>query len=515
MKKVAPTKVETDQDIAGRLAFIGLDEKGCADLRQLKPIIESELPKGIDRFYDVVRRTPSARRYFSSDTQIDGAKKSQLGHWEAIASGCFNEDYVRRVRTIGAVHARIGLEPRWYIGGYGLLVEQLLQAIIRQHWSSGGLFSRNRTSAEDVASLVVSLVKAVMLDMDLSISVYIEQGEAAKKVAEQEAIANERRMVVETFGHAMAQIAAKNLGHRIEDDLPEAYASLSRDFNSALDQLAETIERIGGSADQINTGSEEIRSAADRLSKRAEQQAAAIEQTAAAVEEITVTVKSSTLRAEGAGKLVDRTRQNAEQSGEVMKKAVVAMDLINQSSADISRIIGVIDEIAFQTNLLALNAGVEAARAGEAGRGFAVVAQEVRELAQRSAGAAKEIKQLITTSGEHVRSGVSLVRETGEALDNIATEVREIAANVAAIIGAAQEQSGALQEINAAVSAVDQGTQQNAVMAEELTASSHTLVNEVVHVNALLRAFKTRQAERHPRAASGRGHRSQPSPAAA
>lgn len=514
MKSAAKNVVETDQDIPGRLAFIGLDEKSCADLRQLKPIIENELPKGMDRFYGVVKKTPEAKKYFSSENQMDGAKKAQLSHWDSIASGRFDEEYVNRVRTIGAVHARIGLEPRWYIGGYGLLVEQLVHGVMKEYWPAGGLFSRKKGSAEEVGSLVVSLVKAIMLDMDLSISVYIEQGEEAKKTAEKEAIASERKMVTETFGNAMAHIAAKDLSYRISDDLPEAYASLIRDFNSALEQLAETIDRIGGSADQINSGSEEIRSAADNLSRRAEQQAASVEETAAAVEQITVTVKSSTSRAEEAGKLVNRTRNNAEQSGDVMKQAVIAMDLISKSSEDISRIIGVIDEIAFQTNLLALNAGVEAARAGEAGRGFAVVAQEVRELAQRSASAAKEIKQLITTSGEQVKSGVSLVSETGKALENIAVEVREIATNVEAIIGAAREQAGALQEINSAVSSVDQGTQQNAAMAEEMTASSHSLVAEVAAVNAMLRAFQTgRRARRPQEVSSAAGQRPNASPA--
>ena len=499
MKEIVHSNSETkDQDIPGRLAFLGLDEQARADLRRLKPIIERELPKGIERFYEVVRQTPQASRLFSSDAQIEGAKKAQLSHWEAIAGGAFDEDYVRRVRAIGAVHARIGLEPRWYIGGYAILVEQLVHGIISEYWPAGGLTARRKkVFAREVGALVVSLLKAVMLDMDLSLSVYIEQGEEAKKAAEREAIASERNLVVETFGNAMARVAANDLSYRIDENLPDAYLSLSRDFNEALEQLAGTIDRIGASADRINSGSEEMRSAADNLSRRTEKQAAAIEQTAAAVEEITATVKSSTMRAEGAGKLVDRTRQNAEKSGDVMKQAVTAMDLINSSSEDISRIIGVIDEIAFQTNLLALNAGVEAARAGEAGRGFAVVAQEVRELAQRSAAAAKEIKQLITTSGEHVRSGVSLVKETGRALDSIAAEVREIASNVEAIINASQEQSGALHEINSAVSSIDQGTQQNAAMAEQMTASSHSLVGEMAEINAMLDVFETGRRPRH------------------
>jgi methyl-accepting chemotaxis protein len=172
-------------------------------LRQLKPLIERELPKGLDRFYETVSKIPEARSFFSSEKHMGGAKGAQLRHWESIASGRFDEDYVERVRTIGAVHARIGLEPRWYIGGYGLLVEHLIHAIIKEHWPAGGMLSRKKGSAEELSSLIVSLLKAVMLDMDLSISVYIEQGEEAKKKAEQEAIANERSLVIDSFGHAM------------------------------------------------------------------------------------------------------------------------------------------------------------------------------------------------------------------------------------------------------------------------------------------------------------------------
>ncbi|MDH4413055.1 MAG: methyl-accepting chemotaxis protein, partial [Rhizobium sp.] len=208
---------------------------------------------------------------------------------------------------------------------------------------------------------------------------------------------------------------------------------------------------------------------------------------------VTTAVKDSAIRAEEAGIQVGRTRVGAERSGEVVRRAVDAMHAIEKSSAEISNIIGVIDEIAFQTNLLALNAGVEAARAGDAGKGFAVVAQEVRELAQRSANAAKEIKGLINASGAQVRNGVALVGETGQALEAIVREVQEINQNVAAIVTSAREQSTGLAEINSAVNLMDQGTQKNAAMVEQSTAACHGLAQQATALTQLLGQFRLGQ----------------------
>jgi methyl-accepting chemotaxis protein len=294
---------------------------------------------------------------------------------------------------------------------------------------------------------------------------------------------------VASLAAALGKLAGGDMTCRIEKPFDGDLDRLREDFNASVSRLSDALREVGENARAIDAGASQIRAAADDLSRRTEQQAASVEETAAALEEITTTVKDSTRRAEEAGQLVARTRSGAEKSGEIVRRAVSAMQEIEKSSSEITNIIGVIDDIAFQTNLLALNAGVEAARAGEAGKGFAVVAQEVRELAQRSAKAAKEIKALITTSGEQVRTGVSLVGDTGRALQTIVTEVQEINSHVQAIVEAAREQSTGLQEINTAVNAMDQGTQKNAAMVEETTAASHGLASEVQALNALIGRF--------------------------
>ncbi|MDO1584665.1 methyl-accepting chemotaxis protein [Rhizobium oryzicola] len=304
-----------------------------------------------------------------------------------------------------------------------------------------------------------------------------------------QAAADRQDRAMRELGRALDALARGDLSVSL-NDLGEDYAKLRNDFNSAVSALRATIEGISDTGRVVHASAADISGATGNLSRRTEQQAAALEETAAALTEITETVRSASERASEARSMVAATKQSAGRSGEIVQTAIDAMGRIEDSSSRISQIISVIDEIAFQTNLLALNAGVEAARAGEAGRGFAVVAQEVRELAQRSANAAKEIKTLIDNSAHEVEQGVSLVRKTGDALIEIVQLVDKVNDQVESMATASREQANGLQEINSSVHHMDQMTQQNAAMVEETTAASQTLEEQSRKLQALLTGFR-------------------------
>ena len=477
--------------LSERLDFIGLNQQARAVLSKLQPLIQKSIGPALGAFYEKVKTNPSTRKFFSDERHMAMAKGAQERHWSVIAAANYSDDYVSAVKKIGQTHARIGLEPRWYIGGYAMVIEQLIHAIVRDQWPR--LMQMAKSRPEGMAEALSCLVKAAMLDMDFAISVYMETLDEQRRKAEeagQEAIKQERALVADSIGVALATLAGKDLTYRLSSQMPEAYRKLQADFNGAIEQLEDVMKSVTGSTSAINSGTREISSAADDLSQRTEQQAASLEETAAALHEITATVEKSAEGANHARQVVAAADEDAKKSAVVVRQAVEAMDAIAKSAQQISQIIGVIDEIAFQTNLLALNAGVEAARAGDAGRGFAVVASEVRALAQRSAEAAKEIKGLISASTTQVDNGVKLVAETGKSLERIVTQVAEINSVIGEIASGAKEQATALAEVNTAIAQMDQVTQQNATMVEELTAASHSLSQETEQLSGLIGQFR-------------------------
>lgn len=323
--------------------------------------------------------------------------------------------------------------------------------------------------------------------------------EAQLRIEESESIRIElekaQAEVVDALRVGMRQLSEGDLTAEITKNFKPDYEQLRNDFNGAVGTLREAMLDVAENAESIRGEASDISNAADDLSRRTERQAATLEETAAALDELTMSVSSAADGAEKANQVVADAKENAESSGNVVREAVEAMGEIQSSSSQISRIISVIDDIAFQTNLLALNAGVEAARAGEAGRGFAVVASEVRALAQRSSDAAREINDLISASGQQVKRGVDLVGRAGEALGEIFESVSNISNHVSEIAISSSEQSSGLAEINTAVNQLDQVTQQNAAMFEETTAASHALTREAETLSNTMSRFQTGSSE--------------------
>lgn len=324
----------------------------------------------------------------------------------------------------------------------------------------------------------------------LGLDVTEKEARIAKGEADRALLEEAQLHVVTALRDGLSQLSSGNLTTRIDDAFSADHEQLRADFNDAVGRLGEAMATVAANSRTIRGEADNISSAAEDLSRRTERQAATLEETAAAIAELTASVASAAEGARQANDVVNEARDNAEQSGGVVREAVTAMGEIETSSDQISKIISVIDDIAFQTNLLALNAGVEAARAGDAGRGFAVVASEVRALAQRSSDAAREINELISTSGGHVKRGVELVGKAGDALGEIVSSVSNISGLVSTISASAQEQSTGLDEINTAMSQLDQVTQQNAAMFEETTAASQTLTREAETLAATMTLFQ-------------------------
>lgn len=337
------------------------------------------------------------------------------------------------------------------------------------------------------------MARAVMVFRDAAVARAADAQAKAKADAEQE-------HVVEALGRGLEAMAAGDMTYMIDQPFSPQYDRLRMTFNQTAEGLERSLAQVSVSANSVHTGAAEIRSASEDLSRRSEQQAAALEETTASMSQVTAMVADTARGAADVRSAIDAAHRDATEGGDVVQRAVTAMDMIEKSSKEIGQIVSVIEGFAFQTNLLALNAGVEAARAGDAGKGFAVVANEVRALAQRSADAAMEIRTLVTASTVQVTSGVGLVAETGKMLERIGVRISDVNGLIQVIATSTETQSTNLHQVNGAVAEMDNMTQRNAAMVEETTAAARSLASEADDLAALVTRFKLNSGNGAPAA---------------
>lgn len=423
---------------------------------------EGDLKKDLPRFdvnnligsnIDIYHKNPSHQRGMVAAMQSTYKTEIMVGGrtFALVANPILDDD-----------GSRLGTIVEWRDRTIELSVEQEIDSLVDAA-TNGDLSRRIPTEGKDgfFKSLAEGLNKLV--------------GVADK-------VLNDTARVFDAMAHG-------NLTERIDEDYRGTFEKVKQDANATVDKLVEILTQIRQAASTVATGANEIAQGNADLSQRTEEQASSLEETAASMEEMTSAVKQTSENAVHADELSNTAKSRAAQGGEVVQKTVDAMGEINTASKKIADIIGVIDEIAFQTNLLALNAAVEAARAGEQGRGFAVVAGEVRNLAQRSAGAAKEIKDLIRDSVEKVENGTDLVNQSGEALKELVEAVEKVSSMIRDISSAAREQSSGIDQVNQAVTQMDEMTQQNAALVEEASAAGETMSEQAQSLLKLVDFF--------------------------
>ncbi len=432
--------------------------------------------------------------YLVAYEPIFGADRQVLG---ALFTGIPKDQFMAPVRRLQLQIAVLALIACVITGGVALAITRRMFRPLTQLSGAMDTLSAGRHNTvvpwlarrDDIGRMARSVetfrqAAAVKAQLETDAAVHhqraaarLEEVEAAHKLA-----AEDQNVVVDKLARALQSLAKADLNLTIDEPFPETYQRLRIDFNQAIRELTGALSAIRTSSQTVSDAADALAGDAEELARRCEHQSATLEETAAAHDQINATVKQALDKARQTQTIADHARERAEHSKTEVSDAISAISTIEQSSGEIAKIVGVIDEIAFQTNLLALNAGVEAARAGDAGRGFAVVAQEVRALAQRSGAAAKEIRDLISRSGQAVARGVALVGATGSTLHNIVDEVASVSLSVREMAVFAGDQAVGLEKLNRAIGLLESATQQNAAVADRSTTASARLQSEAARL---------------------------------
>ncbi|WP_431321389.1 methyl-accepting chemotaxis protein [Rhizobium sp. YTU87027] len=480
-----------------RLRFAGLDAEHCDLVRRHRVDLQQHLTAGLRDLFQRFQSFPDAARNFESERQVERLHDLQASHWDVLTDARFDSLYAERVKVLSDSESKMGLDPRWHVAGHGVVLEHVIGGLAIE-LAGRSFLPSSRRRAKEVSDLISAIIRLVMVDVEIAVSLRFN----ALRATQQRALADQRNSdkaeIARVFADVINGLAARDLTVRATVEEESAHRDIALALNTALDAVQSEFQAIAEKTAVAGTSVQTLGDASKQFAGNASAHARQLLSSAAALADLSESVRHGAAGSRAAEQAAASTRTAAEQSGEVVGRAIAAMADIEQSAERIGQIIGAIDEIAFQTNLLALNAGIEAARAGDSGRGFAVVAQEVRALAQRSADAAREIKTLVSTTKSQVDAGVQMVGRTQDSIGNIVRQVSEINTAIAAVANQASEHAANIDVVTADVKGLGVQMTDNAASAARSAEGADYLHTVIVELGQTIREFRIARQNAEP-----------------